>query len=456
MKELEKKISKQIPQSVKYIIQKLEKSGYEAYIVGGCVRDIVLDIQPHDYDICTSAKPNEVINVFKDNKTILTGIEHGTVTIIIDDIPYEITTYRIDGNYSDNRRPDNIIFSNDIYLDLQRRDFTINAIAYNPTNEIIVDPYNGLKDISLKQIKCVGNPYDRFGEDALRILRLWRFCIQLNFKANPETLNAAIKMIDNIKNISKERIQAEFIKAIKCDKDNFVSSWNSTFITAIIPEWKSTISFKQNNPWHIYDVEKHSLVAYSSLDNDSDVITRIATLLHDIGKPFCYQDDVIGVRHFKGHGKISSDIVDNAMKELKFDNFTREKVTELVFYHDSEIVPSKKSIKRWLNRIGKEQLMRLYQLKIADNKAQNLKMSADRIEKIKEIPHIINQVIEEESCFQIKDLDINGNDLIEMGIPKGKRIGEILNECLNAVIDEYCPNQKRWLKLYVEKLQGLR
>lgn len=428
-----------IPDSVQSIIQRLEEHGYEAYIVGGCVRDSILGRIPHDYDICTSAKPEEMMEMFSNEKIIPTGLQHGTLTIVMNNEPYEVTTFRIDGEYSDNRRPDKVSFTHNLVEDLERRDFTINAIAYNQRTGFI-DPFNGLKDIENKTMRCVGNPIDRFSEDALRILRLWRFCIQLDFYSTDSTSNAAITLKDNLKNVSYERIQAEFVKALQCNKVNFATQpdW---YLEVIIPEWKD-MHFEQNNPWHCYDVANHSLAAYENLGNESDLITRIATLLHDIGKPHCYQDDTDGTRHFKGHGKVSADMVYKILKRLRFDNYTIDKTVELVHYHDATFEESRKSVKRWLNKIGEEQFRRLIKLRSADIQAQSDKNMKERLDKLDRILNILDNVLTEQSCFQIKDLAINGHDLIACGVPEGKLIGHILKSLLDMVIEDNVQNNR--------------
>lgn len=429
----------EIPDAAQSIIHKLEEQGYEAYIVGGCVRDSILGRVPHDYDICTSATPEEMMKVFSNERIIPTGLQHGTLTILIGDESYEVTTFRIDGKYSDNRRPDNVSFTDSLIEDLKRRDFTINAIAYNQTTGFI-DPFNGIQDIENKTIRCVGNALDRFSEDALRILRLWRFSIQLDFYPTSKTSNAAIMLRDNLRNVSYERIQMEFVKALQCNKVDFITrpDW---YLETIIPEWKD-MYFEQNNPYHCYNVSNHSLAAYECLDNESDLITRIATLLHDIGKPHCYQDDENGIRHFKGHGRVSADMVNKILRRLRFDNHTIEKVVELVHYHDATFDESHKAVKHWLNRIGEEQFRKLIMLRRADIEAQADINKSERLGKLDRIINILNEVLKEQSCFQIKDLAINGHDLINCGIPEGKLIGFILDSLLNMVIEGDVQNTK--------------
>ena len=401
-------INFKIPKSVQYILDELEKFGYEAYIVGGSVRDSILKRKVHDWDITTSAIPEEVMKVFKNKPIIPTGLKHGTVTVLIDKESFEITTYRIDGEYTDCRRPDSISFTRNLIEDLKRRDFTINAMAYNP-NVGLIDPFDGLYDIQHRILRCVGSPEKRFKEDALRILRLWRFSIQLGFYPTYDTENAAHNLKKNLENISMERIQSEFVKALQGDKNVFCNQriW---YLESIIPEYTKTMFFQQNNPYHIYSVGNHSLYAYRYLENSADLVTRVAALLHDIGKPSCYQDDENGVRHFKGHAKVSANMVDKILRRLKFDNNTREKVVELIYYHDATFNLGEKYIKRWLNKIGEEQFRRLLQLRMADVVAQNPEYALDRLQKIYKIEDLLNKILLREECFSLKDLAINGHD----------------------------------------------
>lgn len=427
-------INFKIPKSVQYILDELEKFGYEAYIVGGSVRDSILKRKVHDWDITTSAMPEEVMKVFKDKQIIPTGLKHGTVTVLIDKEPFEITTYRIDGEYTDCRRPDSVSFTRNLIEDLKRRDFTINAMAYNP-NVGLIDPFDGVYDIQHRILRCVGSPEKRFKEDALRILRLWRFSIQLGFYPTHDTENAGRIFKGKLKNISMERIQSEFVKALQGDKNVFCNQriW---YLESIIPEYADTTLFNQNNPYHIYSVGIHSLYAYEYLENSADLVTRIAALLHDIGKPSCYQDDKNGVRHFKGHAKVSANMADKILRRLKFDNNTREKVVELIYYHDATFDVGEKYVKRWLNKIGEEQFRRLLQLRRADIVAQNPEYVLNRLQKIYKIEDLLNEILLREECFSLKDLVINGDDVkTVMMIEEGKEIGYWLNEILNRVIN---------------------
>ena len=436
-----KRINVEVPAPVNYIIQELEKCGHEAYMVGGCVRDSVLGRKPHDYDICTSATPDEILKAFPDEEIIPTGLQHGTVTILINKEPFEVTTYRIDGDYSDNRRPDNVTFTKNLVEDLRRRDFTINAMAYNPKTGLI-DPFNGMEDIKYKKIRCVGSAEDRFNEDALRILRAIRFEAQLGFAGLPETMFEIERQYDRLKNISIERINSEFCKIVASEQFCVELVLYPNVFSLFIPELKDLIGFQQNNPYHAYDVFDHTVHAIEKCESDG-LVVRLAVFFHDFGKPHSYQDGEDGIRHFKGHGKVSAEITDSIMKRLRFDNETRNNVVELVYYHDATFEVGNKYVKRWLNKIGEKQFRRLLEIRKADIKGQKPDYEESRIEKVNNIESILVEILSEKSCFSLKDLAVNGNDVKEvMKLKEGKDIGYWLNEILKRVIDGELENNK--------------
>ena len=436
-----KRINVEVPAPVNYIIQELEKCGHEAYMVGGCVRDSVLGRKPHDYDICTSATPDEILKAFPDEEIIPTGLQHGTVTILINKEPFEVTTYRIDGDYSDNRRPDNVTFTKNLVEDLRRRDFTINAMAYNPKTGLI-DPFNGMEDIKYKKIRCVGSAEDRFNEDALRILRAIRFEAQLGFAGLPETMFEIERQYDRLKNISIERINSEFCKIVASEQFCVELVLYPNVFSLFIPELKDLIGFQQNNPYHAYDVFDHTVHAIEKCGSD-DLVVRLAVFFHDFGKPHSYQDGEDGIRHFKGRGKVSAEITDSIMKRLRFDNETRNNVVELVYYHDATFEVGNKYVKRWLNKIGEKQFRRLLEIRKADIKGQKPDYEESRIEKVNNIENILEEILSEKSCFSLKDLAVNGNDVKEvMKLKEGKDIGYWLNEILKRVIDGELENNK--------------
>lgn len=454
-----KRLKIKIPSGANEIIHTLQNNGYEAFLVGGCVRDSILGKPIHDYDITTSATPDEMMKIFKDKRIIETGLQHGTITIVINGEGYECTTYRIDGNYSDSRRPDSVAFTRSLEEDLKRRDFTINAMAYN--NEAgLIDPFNGMEDIKYHKIRCVGRAEDRFSEDALRILRAIRFASQLGFVVDSDASLNIHKMYKNLENISTERINSEFCKiALSSEFYIQIVLFREVF-SLFIPEIKDMFGFQQNNPYHIYDVWNHTVHAVQAYEcdcepdlNSRDLITSLAIFFHDIGKPHCYQDDEDGIRHFKGHGRVSADMTNEIMKRLRFDNDTREKVVELVYYHDATFEVGKKYIKRWLNKIGEEQFRRLLNVRRADIKAQADINQETRLQKIDNIGYILEEVLQDDECFSLKDLAVNGKDLITIGYKPGKEIGDVLNNLLDSVISgEYINEKEKLLEIAERRL----
>lgn len=442
-----------MPENVKHIINTIQNHNHKAYIVGGCVRDQLLGIIPHDWDICTSATPEEIKKIFKNNKIIDTGIKHGTVTLLINNDSYEITTFRTDGIYSDQRHPDNIKFITDLKQDLARRDFTINAMAYNE-QEGLIDPFNGQIDINHQFISCVNNPCERIKEDPLRILRALRFAVNYNFDIDNNTINTIKQYSYLIENISKERIRNEICKIFK-NNINLRKLRNYAFIlTTVIPELTQIINFKQLNPYHDFDVYEHTIRAVKYCNTD-DLITRLALLFHDIGKPDCYYDDDAGIRHFKNHGYVSAEITDDIMRRLKFDNNTRKKTVQLVQYHDTVIEPEEKNIKNWLNKINEEQFRRLLDVRRADILAQKTETNPKRIEKINKIHEMLDEVLKNKECFSRKDLVINGFDIMEIKpelTKSGEEIGKILNDVLKLVIDNKLENNRQTLLDYIKNI----
>lgn len=431
----------EVPAPVYFIIQELEKHGHEAYMVGGCVRDSVLGRKPHDYDICTSATPDEILQAFPYEEIIPTGLQHGTVTILINKEPFEVTTYRIDGDYSDNRRPDNVTFTKNLVEDLRRRDFTINAMAYNPKTGLI-DPFNGMEDIKYKKIRCVGSAEDRFNEDALRILRAIRFEAQLVFTGLPETMFEIERQYERLKNISIERINSEFCKIVASEQFCVELVLYPNVFSLFIPELKDMIGFQQNNPYHAYDVFNHTVHAIEKCESD-DLVTRLAVFFHDFGKPHSYQDGEDDIRHFKGHEKVSAEITDSIMKRLRFDNETRNNVVELVYYHDATFEVGNQYVKRWLNKIGEKQFRRLLEVRRADIKGHKPNYEKSWIEKVDDIGSILEEILQEQECFSLKDLAVNGNDVKKkMNLKEGKDVGYWLNEILKRVMDGELKNNR--------------
>ena len=442
-----------LPEDVHEIMSVIKEYGATSYIVGGCVRDSILGREPHDWDICTPALPGELLVEFKEKgyRVIPTGLQHGTITVHFNGNNYEITTFRRDGKYSDGRHPDAVDFTSDLIYDLERRDFTINAMAYNP-EEGLIDPYCGYEDIQDRRIRCVGNPDKRFQEDGLRILRALRFALQLNFFIDEFTERSMFDNKELINNISIERINSEFVKMIdaECISSFVVYSYNR-IISEFIPEVAPMVGFKQNNPYHYLDVFAHSgKVLETCRLYHADLITKLAAFFHDIGKPYCYQNDLNGIRHFKGHGKVSADMTDLIMRRLKFDNATREKVVQLVYYHDAYFEVGKKYVRRWLNKIGIDQFKRLLNLRRADIMAQSELNKDKRLQKLNAINKCLEEVLAEKPAFSIRDLEIDGKDVMNlMHINEGKDVGRLLNKIMNLVIDGNLDNDRHDLIMFL-------
>lgn len=431
-----------IPKDVNLILDELYSNGYEGYIVGGCVRDSFLGRTPNDWDICTNATPDDMLKVFKNHKTIETGLKHGTITIIVNNKNYEITTYRIDGNYSDGRRPDKVKFTNDIIKDLSRRDFTINAMAYN-TKQGLVDPFNGLKSLEDEIISCVGNAEERFQEDGLRILRAVRFSSQLGF--NIET-NTSMSIIDNgymLNGISKERIRDEFNKILLSKKpsDGIKSLLCMDLLKYIIPELENCFGFNQHNINHDKDVFNHILSVIDNIEPKLEL--KLSALLHDIGKPNTFTIDNNGIGHFYGHHKESSRMCREIMTNLKYSNKEIEYVSELVYYHMTRYEKLRPiSAKRFINKIGLDKLDDLFKLFIADRLGSKPPYDFEDIYRLK---FECDKILSEKQPLSTKDLAINGYDLISIGVPQGKEIGLILNNILEEVLNNPKLNQKSTL-----------
>jgi tRNA nucleotidyltransferase (CCA-adding enzyme) len=380
-----------IPEDAQEIIEKLEKAGHSAYIVGGCVRDAVLGNTPHDYDLCTSATPEQMKEILKDHTTYDTGLKHGTITVAGNCDMYEVTTYRIDGEYEDNRHPTSVQFVDKVELDLSRRDFTMNAMAYNHKSGL-VDPYGGLVDIKNKLIRCVGNANDRFQEDALRILRAIRFASRFGFDIEAETEKAIHKNKHLLVNVSEERKTSEFCK-ILCNADaNLLMKYRDVF-AEFIPEIKPMFDFNQRTRWHKYDVYAHTVHAVEHAPKD-DLVVRLAMFFHDIGKPETFTIDDNGNGHFYGHPLISGEITEKVMRRMKFDNATLKSVLQLVENHDNRVSVSEKGARKLLRDFGEEQAKRLLIVQECDKSAQaNIADVQKGFDEINEIRQHLDEAI---------------------------------------------------------------
>jgi len=460
-----------IPNEVKFIIDTLEENGFEAYVVGGCVRDAVLGNVPDDWDICTSALPEQTASCFEGYHIFETGLQHGTITLRLNHKSFEITTYRVDGTYSDNRRPDNVEFTRDLKNDLSRRDFTINAMAYNPRVGI-VDYFDGTSDLQERIIRCVGDADTRFQEDALRIMRALRFASALSpaflstpghkrtdplcrpehkrtdplcpselpgFSIEKSTSDAIIRNKELLNNIAVERIAVELNKLIVgTNVGEILLSYTPVF-EVIIPELSDMVGFNQNSSYHHLDVWGHTVE--SVINAPKDVALRLTMLFHDIAKPQCYTE-VDSVGHFYGHPQVSSDMAREILNRLKYDNDTIKTVTTLILYHNTDFHPSPKHIKRWLNKIGEEKLRQLIDIIKADSLAKSEYRREAQLLQLEEVLLVLDEIIEEQQCFSLKDLAVDGRDLIAIGITEGTEIGTTLKKLLELVINEDIENEK--------------
>ena len=428
-----------LPSYVNLAINQLENLGFEAYIVGGCVRDSLLGKIPHDWDIATSATPDEMLKVFSKFKTVETGLKHGTITVLIDGNNLEITTFRRDGTYLDSRRPDSVTFSKELKEDLSRRDFTINAMAYNEKSSII-DIFGGIADLESRVIRAVGEADKRFSEDALRIMRCLRFSSVLGFEVESKTMLAANNKRKLLRNISHERIRDE-LKNLVCGKnaENVLRERSET-IFEIMPELKIMSTCAQESRYHIYNVWEHSLHAMSAIPAEPNL--RLAALLHDCGKSACKTFDKNGSAHFYGHAKKSMDIAEIILKRLRFSNREIDCILSLIKYH-SEILPiSEKRIKKIISKLGENAFFDLLMLIRADISAQSSDLFEERSIQIDECLKTAKMIIASSACLSLKDLAINGNDLIELGFAKDKKLGETLNIILNLVLENRAENDR--------------
>lgn len=427
------------------IINNLQLHGYEAYAVGGCVRDSILARRPEDWDITTSARPEEIKKLFR--RTVDTGIEHGTVTVLLGKDSYEVTTYRIDGVYEDSRHPKEVRFTNKLEEDLRRRDFTINAMAYNDDVRL-VDVFGGMQDLNHHLIRCVGDPAERFSEDALRILRAVRFSAQLDFPIEAGTAKAVRELAPTLEKISAERIQTELVKLlISPHPEKIRDAYELGITKVILPEWDAMEGVEQNTPHHKYDVAQHTLHSLKNVKRDK--ILRLTMLFHDMGKPSVKTTDGKGQDHFKGHALVSEEIARKVMRRLKFDNDTVKKVTRLVCYHDYRTEATPKNVRRAMNRIGVDLFPYYLAVRMADVKAQSPYQRREKIENIIAMREIYQKVLIEEECVTLRQLAVSGRDLMELGMKPGREMGSMLSELLEYVIDDPARNNKETLRAYV-------
>ena len=438
-----------LPKHVKAIITTLENAGFEGYAVGGCVRDTLLGKEPDDWDITTSATPQQVKDLFP--RTIDTGIQHGTVTVLMDKETYEVTTYRIDGEYEDGRHPKEVVFTANLLEDLKRRDFTINAMAYN-TRSGIVDAFGGMDDLENKIIRCVGEPTERFTEDALRMMRAVRFSGQLGYEIEEKTGQAVTQLAPTLSKISAERICTELTKLmVSAHPDYLRKAYELGMTNVFMPEFDAVMRTLQNNPHHCYSAGEHILHSLTYVR--SDKILRFAMLFHDFGKAVTRTTDEKGIDHFHGHVEKSAVMADQIMKRLRFDNDTREKVVRLVKYHDLEIGLTPKAVRRAIVKVGQDLFPYLLEVKRADVLAQSMFQRDQKEEELHQLEEIYKEIIAKNDCTSVKMLAINGSDLIQAGMQPGKELGETLQKLLELVLEDPSLNTKEYLLSQISRAE---
>lgn len=436
-----------IPSSAEKILRILEENGYEAYVVGGCVRDSILGRRPDDWDITTSASPEQVKGLFR--KTVDTGLQHGTVTVLMDKEGFEVTTYRVDGDYEDGRHPKEVMFTSSLEEDLKRRDFTINAMAYHPDRGL-VDLFHGLEDMENQVIRCVGNPMERFQEDALRILRAVRFSAQLGFTIEENTREGIRSLAPNLKNVSAERIQVELVKLLVSPHPDYLRTAYETGITKeFLPEFDTCMKTEQNTSHHCYNVGEHTL--HSLLNIRADKVLRLTMLLHDMGKPVVKKTDEAGRDHFKMHGQKSEQMAKTILRRLKFDNDTLNKVCRLVKWHDARPLPEMAAVRRAVNKIGEDIFPLYLEVQMADMMAQSTYRRQEKEERIRGVKKCYEEIMEKKQCVSLKTLAVTGRDLIAAGCRPGPELGDILDGMLEHVLEYPEENTKERLMELLKK-----
>ena len=431
----------ELPDHVKFILDTLEANGYEGYAVGGCVRDALLGRVPQDWDITTNAKPMQVKALFR--RTIDTGLQHGTVTVMLDHTGYEVTTYRIDGEYEDGRHPKEVSFTGNLSDDLMRRDFTINAMAYNGTKGL-VDLFMGREDLEKGVIRCVGEPTERFTEDALRMMRAIRFSAQLGFAIEEQTMEAICALAPTIQRISAERIQMELLKTLTSAHPQTACLFYEAGLSRyFLPEFDRMMETGQNNPHHCYTVGEHTL--HSLPEVPQDKVLRLAMLLHDVAKPACKTTDEEGIDHFHGHPVQGAEIAKKVLRRLKMDTATIQRVTQLIRWHDYNPPLSERSVRRAICKVGREQYPDIFAVKRADIRAQSDYKKEEKLRYVDDYEKIYGQILEKNQCLSIKDLAVDGSDLLAAGVPQGKAIGEKLHELFELVLENPGCNTREYL-----------
>jgi tRNA nucleotidyltransferase (CCA-adding enzyme) len=438
-----------MPKNAKMILDTIHRAGFEAYVVGGCVRDALLGREPGDWDITTNALPQDIKKLFR--RTIDTGIQHGTVTVMVDKEGYEVTTYRIDGKYEDSRHPSEVTFTKNLTEDMKRRDFTINAMAYNE-EEGLIDRFGGIEDLNNRIIRCVGDPMERFSEDALRIMRAVRFSAQLDYSIEDATRAAIKELAPTLEKISAERIQVELVKLLTSPHPDRIRDAYEMGVTAVIlPELDRCMVTEQNNPHHMYSVGEH--IIQSLLYVPDDKVLRLTMLFHDLAKPLVETVDEEGISHFYKHAVKGADLARGIFKRLKFDRDTMDLVCKLVLHHDDRFPAEEKYVRRAMNRVGKQELDLLLKVRYADTMAQSDYARQDNLDLIEQTRKVYESVLQDNQCVDLKSLAVNGGDLIAKGVAPGKMLGSILEVMLEEVLDDPAHNDREYLLGDLDRFQ---
>ena len=444
----------ELPRTVSDLIARLEQAGYSAYAVGGCVRDSIMGREPHDWDLCTSALPAQMQEVFRGEHVIETGLKHGTLAVVIGHVPYEITTFRVDGAYTDHRHPDSVSFVENVAGDLSRRDFTVNAMAYSPRSGL-VDLFGGQEDLRRRVIRCVGIPEERFREDALRILRALRFAAVHDFSVDPDTEKALRLLAPSLKNVAAERIREEFLKLLCGAGAGRILRAFPDVLSVIVPEISVMVGYDQRNHHHHYDLWEHTVRVVENVPPEPDM--RLAMLLHDTGKPAVCTVDEHGEAHYRGHQAVSAEIAERVTAGLRCDRETADRVVRLVRYHDIPLRNESGAVNldrsfllRKLNRFGEKDLRALFLIHRADRIATGHSPEAREDARLAQRMDALDALLAEQPCFTLKNLAVNGNDLKAFGL-KGPALGDALKQLLEAVMDGRVANEKEALNDFVTK-----
>lgn len=436
-----------LPSDVKTIIEKLRRSGYSCYAVGGCVRDSLRGVAPHDWDFTTSAMPQEIEQVFSDYRTVSVGKKYGTVAVIAGGELYEITTFRIDGEYSDSRHPDEVCFSRRLSDDLARRDFTVNAMAYNDEDGL-VDLYGGREDLKNGVIRCVGDPSQRFSEDALRILRALRFAATLGFTIEPSTSDAILRKRKLLSDIAGERIREELLKLLCGEKADFILRRYRSVIAVFIPELMGTFDFEQHTKHHNRDVYRHTVAAVQHIEPQP--LLRVTMLFHDIGKPLAKTTDKFGVSHYKNHPKIGAAMTREILRRLCMPSAFIDEVCTLIRWHDERFRPDTVVLKRYLKKLGADAMQKLMLIQRADILAQSRYLREEKLQNLAAVSAELHRILAADECYSLRQLCVNGSDLLHLGLSSGVMIGQTLDLLLDKVIAGELSNEKEALLAYAK------